>query len=724
MLNEVPFLQILKKKSSLLIFLASTLLLLHIAIKPAYAEVIDRIQINQAGDEAEIRIQFVTRVQYLRQVMLKNGDVRIYFNLLEIDATDPRLTWQKRDSPPSNIVPKFTLTYPEIDSSLSISFGKAVEYHIRPGNDGRSISFFTPINSRTQANTPLIAPGAIPPPASTPPRNPAEVELTEVEAKLLMENATVALKKSSNQAAVTALKNILNLPLNQQTQAAQLMIGQAYEQNGEFSKARTEYDSYIKLYPKAKNLNQVKESLARVFMAAYESEKSVPERMAIDDKMNFFGGFSQYYYKGILHSDSMTPPSAVVTSSNISDQSQLISALELTGLKRTQTTETRIVFRDTFAANFLPGIGSNNFLDAAYLEQTPNDQSYFYGLGRRTGMAGGVPSRFDGAWLSRNINDSWRVHGTLGTPVQAYGSTGEAKVFAAISVDLTRLPGQWSGNTYLIEQRVGETLDRRAAGMEAHYFDSKSNHTGLMEYDTLFKRFNFGLFQGNWMTTEDKNYTLLIEHRRLPSLQITNALLLEQPNQSIAGLIQSGVTTNTLRDNALRASPLFNQFTIGMTQPYSPHLKLGGDIKVSNTTSYEAYDSVQNIPVSIPRVQAYIYSIQMVGNNLLFDNDLGIASASYTNASTYQSRLLAFSQTETFSQNWRLDIALLLYAENNSLIGDTTRISPSFKLNYHWNASQTFEFGAGFEQTHTQSTILDSKSRRKFFNIGYRWDFQ
>jgi hypothetical protein len=122
-----------------------TLLMMGIAIRSAHAGMIDHIEIRPAGAEAEIRILFVTQIRYLRQASLKNGDIRLYFQLLGIDALDTRLVPEKTESPPSELIPHFTISYPELDSSLSLSFGKSVDYHVRPGKDGRSISIFTPV---------------------------------------------------------------------------------------------------------------------------------------------------------------------------------------------------------------------------------------------------------------------------------------------------------------------------------------------------------------------------------------------------------------------------------------------------------------------------------------------------------------------------------------------------------------------------------------------------
>ena len=106
----------------------------------ARAEVIDNIEIKQVGDQAEIQLHFITRIQYKRQLALKNGDIRIYLSLLDVKSNDERLTWEKKDSPPSDISPPFTVTYPELDSSLTLSFGKVLKYRVRAGKDGRSLS--------------------------------------------------------------------------------------------------------------------------------------------------------------------------------------------------------------------------------------------------------------------------------------------------------------------------------------------------------------------------------------------------------------------------------------------------------------------------------------------------------------------------------------------------------------------------------------------------------
>ena len=746
-----------------------SLLVMGVAIRSAHAGMIDHIEIRPAGDEAEIRILFVTQIRYLRQAYLKNGDIRLYFQLLGVDALDTRLVPENKESPPSDLVSHFTVSYPELDSSLSLSFGKSVDYHVRPGTDGRSISIFTPVikpkneppKAVAKAGTvPLVAatPAIIPPtpipsvtlpsgPAGTAPRQaepsaspqpesasatpltpPRPVADIEAEAQQLMGSARYALQNDRAEAAIGSLNKLLNLPPNLQSQSAQELIGEAWEKNGEFDKARVEYELYLKLYPKAADIKQVKERLANL------PAKNTPKPVQVvaekpkfaEEKMTVYGGFSQYYYRGSSHTDSLLINGATSTSSSLTrtDQSQLLSMLDLTGRKRTESTDTRIVFRDNYNANFLPGQRKYNRMDTLYLEQNARDHSYMYRLGRQSGTGGGVPGRFDGAMAAYSFNPTWRIGGVVGKPVEFTSgglSGGSKKDFFGFNIDLTRLPEQWSSSSYFIQQRVDGFVDRRAIGVDAHYFDAQRNFMALLEYDLIFKKINLGLLQGNWTTETSTNYNILLDRRRSPPLQLTNALI-GQPVQSIAQLLQSGVSMRTLRADAIALSPISNMFAIGMNHPYSPRWRIGADFRVNNMSGTNATSTGQ--PATVGSGNTYSYSFQATGNGLFLENDYGVVNATYTTSKTYKGQSLAFTQVETLRQNWRVDMSLLFYYQTDVLGTRQTQIRPSLKLNYRVNDSVNLEGEGGIEQIHSRSAIQDDKTRRKYFYVGYRWDFQ
>lgn len=694
--------------------LAVALLLSGVATKSAHAHVIERIEIKHAGDEAEIQILFDVRIQYLREASLNNNDIHIFIKLLEADPDRTRLVPEAMDSPPSDFVPHFTVSFPELDSSLAIHFDKKVVYRVQPGKDGRSISIFTPV---IKPKSELQAEAAVPPAA---PQTPEEVEQ---DARQLMDSARDAIGHDQVVKAIEVLNRLLNLPPNQQSQAAQELIGEAREKNGEFDKARVEYELYLKLYPDAADAAKVKGRLAQLPQAGAKPAFRSAQKKAIDEKMMVYGGISQNYYKGMSHTDTTTADSNGITTASLTstDQSMLISSLDMTGRKRTDTTDTRIVVRDAYNANFLPRQKSDNRLNSAYIEQSSRDHSYLYRLGRQTGWSGGVPGRYDGAWVGFSPDSVWRINGVVGTPVDFYNSGAESKTFAGVSVDLTRLPEQWSGSGYFIQQKVGGIVDRRAVGMEAHYFDAQRNYNGLLDYDTLFKAVNIATLQGNWTTGTGSNYNLLMDHRKSPPLQITNALMGQPVQNIVAALSQPGVSADTLRADAQTLSATSNLFMAGMTQPYSAHWRLGGDFRIANTSGTGAVGTVAAAPGT---GNSYIYTMQAIANNLFIENDLSVISASYVDDHRFEGRSLTFSRVETLRKNWRLDMALQLYNQSDTLGVHQTRITPSLKLNYHLNEEISLEGEGGLEDTHTYSATQNDKTRRRYFYVGYRWDFR
>jgi len=688
-------------------------------IRQADAHVIDRIEINQVGDEAEIQIKFDVKIQFLRHASLNNGEIHLYLNLLEADPDSADLVPEALHPPPSNLTKHFSIVYPALDSSLVVRFDEPTIYRVTAGRDGRSISVFTPALVPKSDD---LSQGFVAAPV---------VQLTqadiEKQAKEFMDTAKFSIQHDKLEIAIETLNRLLLLPPNQQSQAAQELIGEARELNGEIDKARGEYETYLKIYPDASDADYVKDKLAHLPKEAPKTAKvsRVYKQKYAEEPLTVYGGLSQYYYKGVSHTDTYTinPDFTTTTSSrDATDQSQLLTNLDVTARKRTETTETRLVVRDYYNANYLPNQPSYQRLSNLYIEHTARDRSYLVRGGRQNGSGGGVLGNFDGLVAAYELNQNWRINGVAGTPVEyviGNATPNPKKVFAGASLDLTRLPDQWSGSGYFIQQQVEGYIDRQAFGMEAHYFDVTQNYMFMTEYDRKFKKFNLVMLQRNWTVAGSTNFNMLMEHRRAPPLQLTNGLV-GQPVQSVDLALKNGFTLSKLRADALALSMISNQFGIGVSHPYSTKLRLGGDFRVYNTTGTGA---TTLLPASPGSGNTYTYSFNMLGNNLLFENDLTVVNATYTSAQTYKGQLLSFTQVQTFKQNWRMDFLMQLYNQNTNLGVHQTQVRPSMKLNYRLNKSFSVEGEAGVELYHTSSSTQNDKTSRKYFYVGYRWDF-
>jgi len=732
-------------------------ILFSIVTLPAHAQAINNIEIIKVGGNAEIKLHFITPIRYERTLSMKNGDIRIYVKLRDIKADDPRLTREVLDSPPSDIVWPFTVTYPELDSSLTVSFlGKRLRYRVRAGKDGRSIRIITNIAKQknqaiAKAKIPLVVPPAVAVamPAVVQPDTTGDKILTqeevELKAKSLFAIATNALKANQLDKSVVALNNLLNLPPNARTQAAQRMIGEAREKNGELYKARAEYELYLKLYPKARDASKIKARLRKLPKSSatkrMKGEPSKAEQKATEEKLQLTGGISQNYFWGTTHTDTFAIDGAgdtSVFSSDSTDQSQLITSIDLTARKRTETLDSRLVLREYNRQNFLAGQANENRWNALYIEQSARDRTYMYRLGRQSGSWGGLPGRFDGLSAGYSLNQTWRVNIAAGTPVEYFSGgwdPGDRMTFSSLNVELTRLPNEWSGSAYLLYQGQGQLYpksgaihDRAVMGMEAHYFEQRRNYTMQIEYDRLFKKFNMATFQGNWTLESGENYYVMLDHRRSPPLAFN---LQGQYSQSVKELLNSGIiSTNILRDNAVALSMISNMAAVGVSRQIHPKLRLSSDFRLSNSggtgsfTTTPTSTSTALQPGAPGSGNQYALSLQAIGNNLLFENDLGIANATLTKSDTTNGQSLTFSQVNTFNSQWRMDLSLMLYRQTDSADTKQTQIRPSMTVNYRLNKEWSFVGEGGIEQYKTTSSNSNDKTLRKYVYFGYRWNFR
>ena len=747
----------IKKYARAVVGFGAVALLLSISSPSAYAQAIDDIKIIEMGETANIKLHFIAPIRYERTLAMKNGDIRIYVKLRNIKPDDPRLTREVLDSPPSDIIWPFTVTYPELDSSLTVSFlGKKLRYRVRAGKDGRSINIFTGVAKQERQSESIVKPALVVPPVAavalpdvvqgdTSGDKILTPEDIELEAKNLLAIATSALKVNQIDKSVATLNKLLNLPPNTHTQAAQKLMGEAREKNGELAKARAEYELYLKLYPKAGDVREVKARLAKLPKSNAEKrlkgEPSKAEQKTLEEKLQITGGISQNYFWGTTHTDTFAIDGAGNTStfsSDNTDQSQLITSIDLTARKRTETLDSRVVLREYNRQNFLQGQNNENRWNALYLEQGARDRKFMYRLGRQSGSWGGLPGRFDGLTAGYSLNQNWRVNVAAGTPVEYFSGgwdQGDRMTFSSLNIELTHLPHEWSGSAYLLYQGQGQLYpksggihDRAVLGMEAHYFEQRKNYTMQIEYDKIFKKFNLATFQGNWTRESGENYYLMLDHRRSPPLAFN---MQGQFSQSVKEVINSGViSSNTLRDNAIAMSMISNMAAVGVSHQVHPKLRVSTDFRLSNsggtgdytTTPTSTSTAIQ--PGAPGSGNQYALSIQAMGNNLLFENDLGIANVTFTKSDTTKGQSLTFSQVNTFNSRWRMDLSLMLYRQTDIADTKQTQIRPSMTVNYRLNKQWNFVGEGGIEQYKTASSNSDDKTLRKYVYFGYRWNFR
>ena len=764
-------------------------LLLFLAWSSVGAQVLDRIEINRIGKEAEIRILFTTEIQYLRHVPLDHGkQLRIFFRITNPQIVESDLPQETLTSPNTDLVPRFSVTFPELINGMLIDFSQSMQFRVRPGEDAKSIVITVPVPpgakdvsvdarthpaqepaqvakpqeskpagslaaapatasmaaAQTIPNSPSVpAPSAqttLPTPVPQAPTTttgiaadagaiPAPPVLTNEEierlAKKFFAEARTAINEKDMAKAINRLNRTLGLPPNSQTEAAQALIGQARELNGEIAKARAEYELFLKIFPNSSEVPQIKQRLAALPKQAPRqagtSARAFPKDPGPAEWM-VYGGLSQYSYHGQSHIETTTPPPPGQLTFNtdtlsLTDQNSLISSIDINARRRNAIIDTRVVFRYIDNHNYLSKGKGYSRLNSAYVEQTDRQQGYFVRAGRQNPDGGGVLERFDGISLGYFVAPDWRVKGVAGTPVEF--NVPYKKKFYGTSIERTAQLEQPGYSVYYLAQTLEGTVNRRALGSDMRYFDSQMTLYGLLDYDIDFKDLNIALMQGNYRTLNGTNYFAILDHRKTPPLSLLSSL------PAFAGLgikdILATTTIDQIRQLGKDLTAESNMFSIGFTRPYSERWQFGADYRLAAISGFNGGGLMPSQPGT---GNNHVISGQAIGNNIFRKNDVAVMNGSFIISPTYTGQAYGLNYVLQLLDTLRLDGSMRFYTQKDDAGGKQTRLNPSVRLTYRVKDRLSLECEAGNEVDETNSPASKTRSNRRYIYFGYRWDFR
>jgi tetratricopeptide (TPR) repeat protein len=727
------------------------------------AQVLDRVEIVETPTAAEIHIVFNTRVLYLRHTPSMQGDlIRVFLDFPGMDRTRafPR---ELATSPPSDLIPKFSVTFPDQgNSGFSIQFAKPVRFRVSQ----RDIRSGTRIVISVKLDRPAL-PQEIDSPSSPsleekgpkqsfdiPPFGPGMN--VETYAEDLMKLGRKALNVGEHEKAVQIFNALLNLPQNKQSRGAQEWIGVARQRNKEYAKAKTEYELYLKLFPEGEEAVRVRQRLASLEETTGQLARSKTGRQTKKiDETRIYGSAYTYYYGGYSQTTTTDKVANTSTSRDTHDQSLLQSAFDVTVRYRKDEYDNKFVVRGTQSHDFLAATDlrrDTSRLRALYFEHASQD-SYLIRVGRQPGNTGGVlDSRFDGAWVRYvAVPQFLNVNLIAGQPRQLSLSSNYvpddprnfradlSRYFYGANVDIGPIGQAWNGNLYVINQMVNGVVDRRAVGAELRFASNGKTAFSLIDYDVSYNALNVAMLNGTWVT-DKTTFTVLLDHRRTPYLQTTNALF-GTPNATL----QNINTTNEslLREQAEAVTAISNQVLAGVLHAVSQDWQLGGDVRFNRISGTGATNCLVILPgtstlflnpnatsdaacslQALPGTgNIWTYTAQTIGANFPVENMTFVANASYITSQAYRAQSLTLNSLARLGQNVQFDTFVLLYHQKDSFDVDLYRVTPTARINYRFFDNWTFEASGGLEKTLTQSATLKDSTSRQFFFFGLRWDF-
>ena len=574
---------------------------------------------------------------------------------------------------------------------------------------------------------------------------PADADL-ERQAAALLTSAREAMVSGAANTAIELLSRLLDLPPTASSREAQALIGQARLKVGDSGRARAEFEAFLRLYPVGADSDRV-----RVAMAALEapSQQSAGASVGspagsragsgrgIASTTTLTGSFSSFYYGGQSKVRTQEFQESVIgglpqlisdATLSDTDQSQLVSGLDVNWRHRDADVDQRFVFRDTYSLDFNRPDKTRNRLSALYFDQRSFANGTSFRVGRQTPQGGGVLGRFDGVQAGYAFKPRWKASVVAGVPTDHL--LDARRQFFGASLDAEALSPQLGGSLYLIEQKIDGQTDRRALGSDLRYFDGGLSMNGQLDYDLVLKGLNIVSLQGTWQRSDNTVFNMLFDRRKTPLLSLGNALffagsVLPPPrrvSELLANGAPSGVTVGTLRQQVRDTTAESTQAALGLTTPVTPQWQVGADLRYTST------GAIAPVPDLLPQGQPstgdiWSLSLQVIGSNLYSLRDTHVLIANFINGPGFQGQLLSYNNSSLIWQAWQLEPSIKFYRQISNDNVRSTRWAPGLRLTFRVRQEISLESEISMESSKTTSPTRNESSTRTYYYLGGRYDF-
>ncbi len=563
------------------------------------------------------------------------------------------------------------------------------------------------------------------PAAAAAPEPPPVVASEEIEkrAAALMASGREALTGQKYEAAVNAFNQLLLLPPNSQSRDAQELIGLAWERAGSPARAKTEYELYLRLFPQGEGAQRVAQRLASLDFGAAAATPALRQAgapaSAASEPSRYNGSISQYYFGGKARTQSLVNLSSGIEQATLSrtTESAIVTSVDLGARFVSPDSETRAVLRGTGSTNLQTTSRNPSLVNAFYVDHKRTASGLAIRVGRQTAISGGLLGLFDGVSLAYPVGQGFKIDVMGGKPANNLVSAPGQRLFAAV-LEADGLFDRFGGNIYLIDQTVEGNTNRRAVGAEVRYSDEKVSIYSLVDYDTVFKGLNAVSLQGSFLAPAQTSITLLVDGRKAPTLQLTNALI-SSGQPSIDALLLTMPLDQAIA-LARATSATAKQALLSVSRPMSERWQLGMDLRYSEIGALPAVGIFEATPATGAQ---YGLSALLTGSNLYSTRDINTFSVSYLTTPMFKGAQLSYSNlTGLRGEVFTLEPSLRFYTQNSTDGVKTQRITPGLRLSYKYSSRTSLLGETIVERSKTDGPLNHDSSTSVFFYVGYRYE--
>ncbi len=538
----------------------------------------------------------------------------------------------------------------------------------------------------------------------------------------LMETGRAALAQQRLQEAVEAFNQVLMLPPNPSSQQAQELIGTAWEGLKQPDKARIEYQLYLKLYPQGDGAQRVARRLTALGGATTATAQSTDkvEGKSGTSGYSSTGSISQYYYGGRSKTDSLVNISAGIDQNTLSrtNQSALVTSVDVSGRYKSDSAETKIVLRDTYSKNFISSSNAQSGLSAAYVDYRDLKSRLDLRVGRQSAIGGSLFGLFDGVSLAMPLGSKYKLDAMVGVPANTLVSAPSQRL-AGVMLEADNLFEHWGGNISLVDQTTEGISDRRATGLELRYFGETVSMYSQLDYDLNFRVLNAATLQGSVQGPFSTTITMLLDNRKAPSLQLSDALI-SSGTTSLQTLLQLKSLAE-VKDMALGTAAQARQALFSVSRALSPKWQGSLDLRYSDIGALPAVGDFQAMPATGAQ---YNISVQLTGSNIYSSRDINGFNLSVLHSDTLRGTQLAYNNLTGFYDNKAsFEPSIRLYSQTDNTATKVLRVSPGIRLSYKISDRASILGETIYERSTTDGPTNHEESSAVFFYVGYRYDF-
>ena len=546
------------------------------------------------------------------------------------------------------------------------------------------------------------------------------------QGQALLDKARIALKEGRYQEAVDTSNQALMLPPNAFSAPAQELIGQAWEALNQPDKARAEYQLYLKLYPQGEAVARVSQRLGALGVATAAGARPVDAGVKSEKKrLSATGSVSQYYYGGQTKTDSLVNIATGIDQSTLTrtNQSVLVSSWDATARYDAEESVTKLVMRgshsDNLASESAITTSTQGLVSAAYVDYRNLPTRLDVRVGRQSAIGGSLFGLFDGVSMALPVAENYKLDAMLGVPANTLVAAPQQRL-AGVMLEADNLFTHWGGNLSLVDQTTENISDRRAVGTELRYFGESLSMYTQLDYDLNFNVLNALTLQGSFQAPYDTTVTMLLDDRKAPSLQLSDALI-SQGGTSLAALLQAN-SLSAVQGFALATAAEAKQAMVSFSRALSSKWQGSMDLRYSEVGALPAVGNFQAQPATGAQ---YNISFQLTGSNLYSSRDINGFNLSLITSDTLHGTQLAYNNLTGFRDSTiSLEPSIRYYTQVDNLQTRITRISPGLRLSYKLSNRANLMAEGIYETSLTDGQGNHETSESMFFYLGYRYDFQ